>query len=326
MKALVHDRYGDVDGLEIRDLPHPTAGDAEVVVRIEAAALNMADWHMMTGLPMFMRLFVGLRKPPRPVPGTDFAGVVEAVGPGVTDLAVGDEVFGATPGGACAEFVSAPAERILARPAGLSAEEAACLGVAPITALQGLRDKCAVKPGDHVLIIGASGGVGTYAIQVAKHLGAMVTAVCSTGNVDQARELGADIVVDYRTDDFVQLAREASVEYDVIFDNPGNRTLRDLRSVMKRNGRYVMVGGPKGKYAAAIPRMLAGMVTWKFFSQEFVGLLADETRADLLVLRDLTASGAIRSVISDRYPLDEAASAMAQQGAGHAQAKIVVTM
>lgn len=325
----MHDSYGGADRLEIRDVPTPTAADGEVLVRVEAASLNMADWHMMTGHPMFMRLMVGLRKPPRPIPGSDFAGVVEAVGAvgaGVSDLVVGDEVFGRTLGGACAQFVAAPADRIITRPTGVSAEEAACIGVAPVTALQGLRDKAAVQPGEHVLIVGASGGVGTFAIQVAKHLGATVTAVCSTGNIEQARELGADVVVDYRSDDFVQIARDANTRYDVIFDNPGNRSLSDLRSIMTPTGRYLMIGGPKGKFVAPIPRLLGGMLRWLFVSQKFITFTADETRADLIALRDLYEAGALRSVISDRFTLDEGAAAMATQGDGHARAKIVVTM
>jgi NADPH:quinone reductase-like Zn-dependent oxidoreductase len=324
VKALVQDRYGDADGLEIRDVPVPDVGDGDVLVRIEAAAINMADWHLMTGTPRMMRLMLGLRTPPRPIPGSDFAGVVEAVGSAVTDLAIGDEVFGHTVGGACAEYVSTPADLVLRRPVGASAEESACLGVAPITALQGLRDKARLQPGEHVLIVGASGGVGTFAIQVARHLGATVTAVCSTGNVEQARRLGADHVVDYLTDDIVQHARDQRLRYDVIFDNPGNRRLGELRSILQPTGRYLMVGGPKGGWVAPLPRLVGGLLRWLFVGQKFITFTANETRDDLLALRDLSEAGAIRSVVSSRYRLDEAAEALRQQGDGHTSGKIVV--
>lgn len=326
MKAIVHDNYGDANTLELSDVPIPDVADGEVLIRIEAASINMADWHMMTGTPRFMRLMVGLRKPPRPIPGSDIAGVVEAVGSGVTDLSVGDEVFGRTLGGACAEFVSAPADRIIRRPAGVSAEEAACIGVAPVTALQGLCDKADVQPGEHVLVVGASGGVGTFAIQIAKHLGATVTAVCSTHNVDQARELGADHVVDYRVDDFVQLARDQGLRYDVIFDNPGNRKLGELRSIMQPDGRYLMIGGPKGGWIDPIPRLLGGLLRWMLVGQKFITFEAEETRDALIELRGLYEAGALRSVISDRFSLADAADALRRQGEGHASAKIVVTV
>ncbi|BAN00388.1 NAD(P)-dependent alcohol dehydrogenase [Ilumatobacter coccineus] len=335
MKALMHDRYGDADLLEIRDVSEPSrdAAEGEVVLRTEAVSINMADWHMMTGIPRIMRLVVGLRRPPRPIPGTDVAGVVVAVGAGVTDLAIGDEVFGQTDGGALAEYVAVPAERIIERPvlAGsgdtpVGADEAACLGVAAVTALQGLRDKARVRSGEHVLIIGASGGVGSFAVQVAKHLGATVTAVCSTHNVEQARALGADHVVDRLRDDVVALARESNTRYDVIFDNPGDRRLGALRSIMQPNGRYLMVGGPKGGWIQPMPRLLAGMLRWRFVGQKFITFTAAETRADLLALRELYEAGVLRSVISDRYTLDDGAAAIRQQGDGHARGKIVVTM
>lgn len=341
MRALLHDRYGDADLLELREVPDPAGvvadgdavADGDVVIRIEAASINMADWHMMTGTPRMMRLVVGLRRPPRPIPGTDIAGTVVAVGAGVTRLAVGDEVFGQTEGGALAEYVAVSADRIIQRPvvagtggARVGADEAACLGVAAVTALQGLRDKAQVRPGEHVLIIGASGGVGTFAVQLAKHFGATVTAVCSTHNVEQARELGADHVVDYRRDDLVALARDSNTRYDVIFDNPGNRRLGELRSIMQPTGRYLMVGGPKGGWIQPMPRLLAGAIGWRFVEQEFISFTAAETRADLLVLRELYEAGALRSVISDRYGLDDAAAAIRQQGEGHARAKIVVTV
>jgi NADPH:quinone reductase-like Zn-dependent oxidoreductase len=250
MRAATYHRYGRPEEVvSVRDVPVPEPGPGEVLVEVRAASVNALDWHFVTGLPMFARPTLGLRRPKRTVPGADVSGVVAAVGPDVTGWAVGDEVLGEVHGGGFAEYVVAPADWLVAKPASLSFEQAATIGVAAETAIQGLRDWGSLREGESVLVNGASGGVGTFAVQVAKALGAgHVTAVCSTLNVETALKLGADRVVDYTREDAARLLRSSGTTYDVLFDNAGVWPLRTCSRMLAEGGRYVMVTSPKSRW------------------------------------------------------------------------------
>jgi NADPH:quinone reductase-like Zn-dependent oxidoreductase len=323
MRAAVHERYGSPEEVVVvKTVPVPEVGPDDVLVRVAAASVNALDWHYVTGLPMFARPTLGLRRPKRQVPGADVAGVVEAVGSAVTRLQPGDRVFGEVSGGAFAELVVAPADWLVPVPEGVDLETAATIGVAAETALQGLRDWGRLEPGQRVLVNGASGGVGSFAVQLAKALGAShVTAVCSTGNVDAARRAGADRVVDYTRED----VRELGETFDVFFDNAGSLTLRDSRRLVAPGGSYVMVTSPKSKWLRPLPRMLSVPVYFAFGSQRAPAFkVASRNRADLELLIDLVATGRLSPVMDRRWALADASEALRVQGEFHAHGKSVV--
>jgi len=323
MKAIVHERYGPPDLLELRDVDLPTIEDHQVLLRVHASSVNPADWYGVTA-PYFVRLFGGgLRKPKSAEVGADVAGRVEAVGKDVTEFQPGDEVFG-TSGASWAEYAPAREVRLVRKPAKVSFEEAAAVPIAAITALQALRDKGQVQPGQKVLINGASGGVGTYAVQLAKAFGADVTAVCSTGNVDLARSLGADRVVDYTKEDFTQLGER----HDLMLDIAGSRPFRKFRRVLTPKATVVIVGakfpsnGGIGPLSHVIGTLLAALgrsQTAKFF-------IAKITKEDLAVLQELLEAGKVKSVIDRRFELSETADALRYLGEGHARGKVIITM
>lgn len=322
MKAWVYERYGRPgDVLELREIDVPEIGHDQVLVRVKAASVNPLDWHMMTGEPRFLRLLEGLRRPKRKRPGADVAGIVEAVGREVSRFAPGDEVFGQSVA-TLAEFVAVSESGLVAKPANLTFEEAAAVPVAALTALQGLRDWGGMEAGESILINGASGGVGTFAVQIAKALGAEVIGVCSTRNVEQARQIGADRVIDYTREDFVQ----AGDSYDLVFDGPGNRSLGECSSVLKPGGTYVLFGGPKARWIGPLPR-LVGMYVRSILTDLEVGNgIAERDLDDLEILRGMLESGEVTPVIDRNYKLEEAVEALEYQGTFHARGKIVITV
>jgi NADPH:quinone reductase-like Zn-dependent oxidoreductase len=318
MKAAVLERYGS---LVVRDVERPSPADGEVLVRVRAVSLNAVDWYGFKGRPYVARPLMGLRKPKSADVGSDFAGVVEALGDGVTDLCPGDEVYGC--GGRFAEYVAA-GRAVARKPTNLSLEEAAAVPVAALTALQGLRDHSALRPGQKLLVNGAAGGVGTFAVQIGKALGAEVHAVCSARNVEQTRALGADLVFDYERDDFTR----SGERYDVLFDNAGNRSWLSMRRVLARSGTVVLVGGPRRKRLLGplghIARIkLAAMLPR---GRKAVFFIAKPNAEDLGTLRDLIEAGKVRPVIERRYGLHEIAEAMRALNDGHARGKIVVAV
>ena len=319
MKAAVRERYGPPDVVQISEVDRPTLGDDDVLVRVRAASLNRADWYTLKG-PLIVRVTNGLRRPKTVLLGTDYAGTVEAVGANVKQFRAGDDVFGGRTG-SFAEYVSVPQDRAIApKPANASFEEAAALPIAAITALQGFRDKTQLRAGQKVLINGASGGVGTFGVQVAKALGAEVTAVCSTRNVESARSLGADRVIDYTREDFTRSGQR----YDVIFDVAGSRSWSNCRRVLAPDGVFVVVGAPSSHPLRHVAKMLlAGKLPG---SQKVVFFVAKITQADLNALKELVESGKVKSVIDRRYDLADIADAYRYLGEGHAQGKVVVTV
>ena len=323
MRAWVYEEYGPPDEvLALRDVPVPEINTDQVLVRVRAASVNPLDWHYMTGTPRFARLSFGLRRPKRNTPGADVAGVVEEVGANVTRFQPGDEVFGESIK-TLAEYVAVSDRGLVAKPANISFEEAAAVPVAGLTALQGLRDWGGLAAGMTVLINGASGGVGTYAIQVARALGASeITAVCSTRNVDNARDLGADRAIDYTTEDFTLLGDR----YDLVFDGPGNRSLSDLRSVLAPGGTHVLVGGPKGGWVQPIPFLIKMKLASLFLDIRAASGTARRTLDDLEILRGWLETKAIRSVVDRNYKLEEVPEALMYQGTFHAQGKVVITI
>jgi NADPH:quinone reductase-like Zn-dependent oxidoreductase len=323
MKAIVQDTYGSTDVLELRDIDKPEIADGEVLVRVHAAGVDRGVWHLMTGLAYPIRLAgYGLRAPKTPVPGTDMAGVVEAVGNDVTRFQPGDEVFGIGKG-AFAEYARAPEDKLAPKPANLTFEQAAVVAISGLTALQGLRDKGRVEPGQRVLIIGASGGVGTYAVQLAKAFGAEVTAVCSTTKVDMVRSLGADHVVDYTREDFA----EGEQRYDLILDIGGNPSLSRLRRALAAKGTLVIVGGELGgRWLGGLDRQLRALVLSRFVGQKLTSLLSKENHRDLLVLKELIEAGKVTPVIDRTYPLSEVPQAIRYLEEGHARGKVVITI
>jgi len=321
MKAIVYREYGSPDALRCEDVPQPTPGDAEVLLRVRAVALNPLDWHFMRGTPYIGRLALGLRKPRMMRPGKDVAGEVEVVGKSVTQLVPGDAVFG-TCRGALAEYACASASAVAPKPKSVTFEHAASVPIAGLTALQGLRDRAQVKPGHRVLINGAAGGVGTFAVQIAKMLGAEVTGVCSTRNVDLVRSLGADRVVDYTREDFTKVGKR----YDVLFDCVGNRSLADCRRVLERKGIYLAVGGPIGRWIGPLDRVLGTLALSPFVSQKLIPFVARSSREDLTTLGQLLESGTARPVIDASFRLSEAVAAMRRMASGHARGKIVLTV
>ncbi|MEK7426153.1 MAG: NAD(P)-dependent alcohol dehydrogenase [Actinomycetota bacterium] len=322
MKAIVNHSYGTPEVLELSEVDPPAIGDEQMLVRVHAAAVNPLDWHMLTGTPYLMRLTEGLRRPKRVARGVDMAGVVERVGADVTAFRTGDRVFGGARG-AFAELVAVAAKDVVAVPEKLSFEEAAALPVAAVTALQGLRDQGGLRAGQSVLINGAAGGVGTYAVQIAKAMGADVTGVCSTGNVELVRSLGADRVIDYTVDDFTADGRR----FDIFLDNIGNRSLADCRRVLAPTGVYVIVGAPKkGKLLGPLKRVLAAKVRFVLSRRRAAWFIASETPDELRALVAMTEDGKLRSVIDRRYPLTDTAEAIAYQAQGHARGKVIISV
>jgi NADPH:quinone reductase-like Zn-dependent oxidoreductase len=323
VKAIVQDRYGSPDVLELRDIDQPVPGDDEVLIQVRAAGVDPGVWHLMTGLPYLVRVMgYGLGKPKNGVRGRDVAGRVEAVGKHVTRFRPGDDVFG-TCEGSFAEFATARQDRLALKPAILSFEEASAVPISGITALQAVRDKGRVGPGQKVLIIGAGGGVGTYAVQIAKALGAEVTGVCSTSKLELVRSLGADHVIDYTLEDFA----EGSIRYDVIIDNAGNRSLNRVRSSLTRKGTLVIVGGEEGgQWVGPANRLLPAILLSPFVSQELKVLMATEGKEDLEVLAEMIETGKVRPIVGRTYPLIEAPEAVRYVGEGHAHGKVVVTV
>jgi NADPH:quinone reductase-like Zn-dependent oxidoreductase len=323
MRAAVRDSFGSADVIELRELEKPVAADDEVLVRVRAASLNVADWYTLGGLPLLARPSVGLRKPRIIRLGTDFAGEVEAVGKDVTQFRPGDEVFGAKTG-ALAEYVCVREDRALVpKPPNASFEQAAAVPVAGLTALQGLRDRGGIEAGQRVLINGASGGVGTFAVQIAKSFGAEVTAVCSTRNVDLARSLGADHVVDYTREDFTRSGKR----YDLLFDVAGSRRWSECKRVLEPKATVVMVGAPKGgRLLGPLGRLARMRVAGSIAGQKVVFFIAKLTKDDMLVLRDLLESGAITSALDRQFAFDDVADAYRAIGTGHARGKIVVSL
>jgi NADPH:quinone reductase-like Zn-dependent oxidoreductase len=321
MRAVVRDGYGSPDVLELGKTDKPELTDDGVLVRVRAASINPADWYELTGTPYVARMQMGLRKPKSNTLGVDFAGTVEAVGRDVTQLRPGDDVFGGR-SGAFAEYVCAR-RAVVAKPAGLTFEEAAAVPVAALTALQGLRDKGQLQPGQKVLINGASGGVGTFAVQIAKALGAEVTGVCSTRNVDIARSLGADHVIDYTREDFTRSDRR----YDLLLDIAGSRSWSECKRVLNPKATLVIVGAPKGNRALGPLGQIAKVRLASIpSSQRAVFFVAKFNMPDMVVLRDLLESGKVKPVIDRRHELNEIAEAFRYLGEGHAQGKIVVSV
>jgi NADPH:quinone reductase-like Zn-dependent oxidoreductase len=328
VRAIVQDRYGSSDILELRDIDPPVPAAGEVLVRVRAASVNAYDWHFMRGDPYLARLTMGLRAPKVKVRGRDFAGTVESVGAGVTGLQPGDEVYGGADG-AFAEFVCAKDASVATKPANLTFEQAAAVPMAGVTALMGLRDAGRIQPGQRVLVNGASGGVGTCAVQLGKAFGAEVTGVCSTRNVDLVASLGADRAIDYTHEDFVVDGRAEGRRYDVVFDLVGNRSLTDLRRVLTSTGTLVLSGGGQsmgGSLIGPMGLMMRSTMVAPFVKQRLRQLIAKQSKENLVTLRDLVESGKLTPVIERTYPLAEAAQAIRYLETEHPRAKLVVTV
>ncbi len=322
MKAIVYRCYGSPDILSFEDVEKPVPAADEVLVKVHAAGVNPLDWHYMRGSPYFMRLGTGIGSPANPRMGVDFAGTVEAVGRDVKDFKPGDEVFGGS-NGAFAEYVTVTEGRALApKPGNVTFEQAASVPIAAITALQALRDKGALQKGQRVLINGASGGVGTFAVQIAKSFGAEVTGVCSTRNVDMVRSIGADKVFDYTREDYT----ESGERYDLIIDMVGNHSLLANRQVMTPEGRLVLVGGPKGNWFAPIMGPLKAMMLSPFVGQEFGMILARLDGDDLALLGAMMETGKLVSEIDRTYRLSEVPDALRYSESGRARGKIIVKL
>src|SRR5437667_1006103 len=325
MKAIVYCDYG-LSNLKLEDVEKPVPNDNQILVKVRAASVNPYDWHFVEGTPKIMRMMgVGLRKPKDTRLGVDFAGTVETVGQSVTTFKPGDDVFGGR-GGAFAEYVCPRANRAVAiKPANVTFEQAASVNIAGITALQALRDKGNVQPWQKVLINGASGGVGTFAVQIAKSLGADVTGVCSTKNVDLVRSLGADHVIDYTKEDFAK----GEQRYDVILDNVPNHSLSECRRILNPNGKYVMIGGGgpnDSRWIGPFGRVINTMILSPFVSQKMGMMMADPSQKDLAVLADMMQSGKVKPVIDRTYKLSEVPEAIRYLEQGHARGKVVITV
>ena len=323
MKAIVRDTYGSAGILELRDIDKPEIGDDEVLVRVRAAGVDQGVWHVMTGLPYPIRLAgYGLRGPKTPVLGADVAGVVEAVGNDVTRFQPGDEVFGIAKG-SYAQYARARADRLAPKPANLSLEQAAVVAISGLTALQAVRDHGRVESGQKVLVIGASGGVGTYAVQLAKAFGAEVTGVCSTTKVDIVRSIGADHVIDYTRDDFAA----GEQRYDVVVDIGGNSSLSRLRRALTRKGTLVIAGGETdGRWLGGSDRQVRALLLSPFVGQKLGTFVSRENHEDMIVLKELIQAGKITPVIDRTYPLSEVSAAIRYMREGRARGKLVITV
>jgi NADPH:quinone reductase-like Zn-dependent oxidoreductase len=325
MQAIVQRRYGTEpeDVLRLEQIPKPEITDDEVLVRVRAAGVDRGTWHLMTGTPYLARIAgFGLRAPKVPVPGWAVAGTVEAAGKNVTGLEAGDEVFG-TCRGSFAQYVAVKAAQLAPKPASLTFEQAAAMPGSATTALQAVRDKAKLRPGQHVLIIGASGGVGTFAVQIAKAFGAEVTGAASTAKTDLVLAVGADHVLDYTREDITA----GQQRYDAIIDIGGNRPLAQLRRALAPKGTLVITGGEGGgPWLGGIERNLRAQLLSPFVSQKLIAFVARQPRADLMTLRDLAGSGAITPAIDRTYPLSQAAAAVRHLAEGRARGKVVITI
>jgi NADPH:quinone reductase-like Zn-dependent oxidoreductase len=319
MRAIVQDRYGSFDVLEARNIERPQIGDDQILVRVHAASVHLGDWVLMTGSPLIMRIATGLRRPKNEVPGTDVAGTVEAVGKDVKALRPGDAVFGWS-AGAFAEYAAGSEDQFLLKPADLSFEQASAVGVSATTALQLLRDDGKVQPGQKVLINGASGGVGTFAIQIAKAFGAEVTGVTSTRNVDLVRSIGADHVIDYTRDDFTKRTER----YDLILDNVGNHSMARTRGVLAPTGLLISNGG--GHVGGKLGRTLRTMLVSTFVRQQARPSVKAQNHDDLVALKELVEAGKVAPVIDGTYPLSEAPKAIARLTTGRTRGTIVIAV
>jgi NADPH:quinone reductase-like Zn-dependent oxidoreductase len=323
MKAIVQDTYGGSNVLSLGDVADPVPKDAEILVSGRAAAVHIGDLMLMRGEPYVMRIGSGLRRPKKHIPGFDFSGVVVSVGKEVSGVEPGDAVFGEANGGSCAEYVAVTADKMAPKPAELTHEEAAAVPVSGVTALRGIRDVGKVKSGDRVLINGATGGVGIYAIQIAKSAGAEVTAVCGPGNVELARELGADHVLDYTRDDYTQ----GTARYDLILDNVANRSLADARRAVAPGGSYLSNSArSEGRWFGAVGRMARAAVSSLFLPKQGRPFYSPVRRQDLLDLTELIEAGKLRPVIDRAYPLAETAAALDYIAGGHASGKTTITV
>ncbi|MFC0435925.1 NAD(P)-dependent alcohol dehydrogenase [Kutzneria buriramensis] len=316
MKAIVRDGYGPLDVLRFDDVERPAPGPGQVLVRVRAAGVDPSIWHLTSGEPYLIRLMgYGLRRPKRPVPGLDLAGVIEEIGPGVTEFRPGDEVFG-TANGSFAEYAVTAATRVVPKPSNLTFEQAAAVPVSACTALQGLRT---VHPGQRALVIGAGGGVGTYAVQLAKALGAHVTGLCSTAKTELVRSLGADDVVDYKREPLTG-------RYDVILDTAGDRPLSQLRQHLTPKGTLIIVGGEGGgRFVGGVARTLRAALLSPFVGQQLRGLFATARAEDLRELRRLIEDGAVTPAVDRTFPLSDAVAAIRHVRSGQARGKVVVT-
>lgn len=322
MKAIVQDKYGQAeDVLRVEEIDRPVIGDDEVLLRVHAAGVDRGVWHLMTGLPYPVRLAgYGVRAPKTRVRGREVAGRVEAVGKDVTTLRPGDEVFGIGEG-SFAEYARATQDRLAPKPANLTFEQAAAVPVSALTALQGLRDRGQVQPGQKVLVIGASGGVGTFAVQIAKAFGADVTGVCGTTKVDLVRSLGVDHVIDYTREDIT----DSRQRYDVVLDTGGNRSLTHLRRALTPRGTLVIVGGETGgRWLDGSDRQLRALMLSPFVGQKLGTFICSENAKDLMVLTELIESGQVTPVIDKTYPLSETPAAVQYMTEGHARGKVVI--
>lgn len=320
MRAVVRDRYGDADVIHLAQLARPVVKDDEVLVRVRAAGLDRGTWHMMTGRPYVMRAVTGLRRPKRPVLGLDLAGTVVAAGSSVTRFHVGDEVFGFGKG-SFAEYAAAKEDKLALKPAGLSFEQAAVVPVSGATALQALRDVGRVRSGHKVLVTGASGGVGSYAVQLAKAFGADVTGVCSTAKMDLVRSLGADHVIDYTLDDFA----DGSGNYDLILDFAGNPVLSRLRRALTATGTAVVGGGEHGGNLTGMGRQLRAVALSPFVHQRLTMFASTQRGTDLEQLTDFIGAGKVTPCLDRTFPLDQAADAMRYLEDGKAHGKVAIT-
>jgi NADPH:quinone reductase-like Zn-dependent oxidoreductase len=321
VKAIVSRGYGPPDRLELRDVDKPELGDDGVLVRVRAASVNPYDWHMMRGHPYLVRLGEGLRRPKTEVLGVDVAGEVEAVGAAVTELRPGDEIFGGRVR-AFAEYVCGPQKNFVLKPAALSFEEAASIPVAACTALQALRDHGELRPGQRVLINGAAGGVGTFAVQIAKAMGGVVTGVCSTRNLELVRSLGADHLVDYTAEDFSRSGRR----YDLVVDLVGNRSLRALRRALTPDGTLVIAGGGHGRLLGPLALPIAATIRNRFVKQRLMWFMTKMRSDDLAAIVELIDAGKVTPVVERSYPLSEAREAIRHVEKGHARGKVVITV
>ena len=322
MEAIVQDRYGSPnDVLELKEIDNPVVEDDEVLVRVRAASIHIGDSHGIRGVPYVMRPMFSLMRAKNRVPGTDIAGTVEAVGTGVTQLQPGDEVFGSCKG-AFAEYVSVAQDSLALKPANLTFEQASAVGVSAFTALQALRNQGKVQPGQKVLITGASGGVGTFAVQIAKAFGAEVTGVCSTRNVEMVRSIGTDHVIDYTQEDFT----EGAHRYDLILDNVGNHSLSDTRRALTPTGTLLANGAPVSGWVGGLTYFITAFALSLFVRQQGRPFFSMPNQEDLAALKDLVETGMVMPVIDRTYPLSQTPDAIAHVGDGHTQGKTIVTM
>jgi NADPH:quinone reductase-like Zn-dependent oxidoreductase len=324
MKAIVQERYGDADVLEFRDVEEPRAGENDVLIRVRAAGAGPDVWHVMAGKPYMARPVLGWSRPKVPIRGWDVAGTVEAVGSAVTDFGLGDEVMGEAQRGSFAERTVAPADKLVRKPSRLSFEQAAAVPVSGVTALQALRDKAHLRPGQSVLVIGAGGGVGTFTVQIAKATGATVTGVASTSKLDLVSSIGADDVIDYTREDFT----DGSRRWDLIVDTAGRRPLRQLRRALTPKGTLVIVGGDGGGNwtGGFFKGILRGPIVSMFVGQKLLGFTAKTTKEDLQALSELIEAGSVTPVVDRTFELVEAAEAVRYLARGHPAGKIVVTV